>query len=95
MCFHSSVWAKGEGLEERLRAKKQPLGDLSTLSSWGGGCSPIPPQIREWPKFPSQLRAQISGLPITARCVPVAGFSQLPYILFSFPASSGISPHPG
>lgn len=47
MCFHSSVWAKGEGLEERLRAKKQPLGDLlSTLSSWGGGCSPIPPQIQ-------------------------------------------------
>lgn len=34
-------------MEERLRAKKQPLGDLlSTLSSWGGGCSPIPPQIQ-------------------------------------------------
>lgn len=54
MCVHSYVWAKGKGLGERLRAKKQPLGDLlSTLSSWGGGCSPIPPQIQGVAQVPS------------------------------------------
>lgn len=38
---------------ERDRARKQPLGCLLlTLSSWGGGCSPIPPQIQGGARFP-------------------------------------------
>ena len=38
---------------ERDRARKQPLGCLLlTLSSWGGGCSPIPPRIQGGARFP-------------------------------------------
>lgn len=79
MCIHSFVWAKGEGLGERLKAKKKSLGDLlSTLCSWRGDCFPIPPQIQG----AAQLLAQIPGLPIAARCVPAARFSQLPPFFF-------------
>lgn len=97
MCIwvHSSVWAKGEMLEERLRAKKQPLGDLSlTLSSWGGGFSPTPPQIQGVAQVPFPNTCTDPWASITARCVPAAGFSQLPHAPFSFLAAASDIPAP-
>ena len=53
VCVFVHLCGREEKDRERDRAKKQPLGYLPlTLSSWGGGCSPIPPQIQGGAQFP-------------------------------------------
>lgn len=94
MCVRSSVWAKREGLGERLESQEAAPGISSLDPEFLGRGAALPshPRVREGPNFPSQLLAQTLGLPITARCVPAAGFSQLLCTPFTLSASSSGNP---
>lgn len=97
MCVRSSVWAKREGLGERLESQEAAPGISSLDPEFLGRGAALPshPRVREGPNFPSQLLAQTHGfqsLPDVSLLLDFPSFSAPPLPSQLLP--QGILPSP-